>query len=75
VVVAASVPIAVAVNGLRVAVTGIACEIWGRAAAADPWHSLTGWVTFAGSLLLLVLILRWLETTRRQSDQLTPALV
>jgi exosortase len=75
VVVAAAVPIAVVVNGLRVAVTGMACEVWGRAAAADPWHSVTGWLTFAASLMLLMLFLRLLETSRRRSDQLTPALV
>jgi exosortase/archaeosortase family protein len=41
------------VNGLRVAVTGFACEWWGRAAAADPWHTLTGWLTFAAAIGLL----------------------
>lgn len=52
--VAAALPIAVAVNGLRVALTGFACERWGRAAAADPWHTLTGWLTFTVAVTLLV---------------------
>ena len=75
VVVAASVPIAVALNGLRVAVTGVACQVWGRAAAADPWHSLTGLLTFAASLLVLLSILRLLEATRAPSDDLAPAMM
>jgi exosortase len=56
--VATAVPIAVVVNGLRVAATGIACETWGRAAAADPWHTMMGWITFAVSLALLLLLPR-----------------
>jgi len=75
VVVAAAVPIAVALNGLRVAVTGLACQVWGRAAAADPWHSLTGWLTFAASLLVLLSILRLLEVTRASSDDLAPVMI
>ena len=75
VVVAAAVPIAVALNGLRVAVTGLACQVWGRAAAADPWHSVTGLVTFAVSLLVLLSILRLLEVTRAQTDDLAPAMI
>ena len=53
-IVAAAVPIAVAVNGFRVAATGFACEWWGRQAAADPWHTLTGWLTFAAAMALLL---------------------
>jgi exosortase len=56
--VATAVPIAVVVNGLRIAATGIACETWGRVAAADPWHTMTGWITFAVSLALLLLLPR-----------------
>jgi exosortase len=54
VIVAAAVPIAVLMNGLRVALTGLACDVWGPAAARDPWHTSTGWLTFAASLVLLV---------------------
>jgi exosortase len=74
VVVAAAVPIAVALNGLRVAVTGIAVQVWGRGAAADPWHSLAGVLTFVASLLLLMSILRLLEAART-SDDLAPAMI
>ena len=63
VIVAAAVPIAVVVNGLRVAVTGFACEWWGRQAAADPWHTLTGWLTFVAAMALLVALGRLLRGT------------
>jgi exosortase len=61
VIVAAAVPIAVVVNGLRVAVTGFACEWWGRQAAADPWHTLTGWLTFVAAMALLIALGRLLR--------------
>jgi exosortase len=75
VIVAAAVPIAVFVNGLRVAATGIACELWGRAAAADPWHTLTGWLTFAASMALLLSIRRLLATARAPADELSAAMM
>jgi exosortase len=52
--VASTLPIAVVVNGLRVAATGAACEVWGLAASQDPWHTATGWITFVVALLLLL---------------------
>lgn len=53
-IVVASVPIAIAMNGLRIAATGVACEMWGREMASGGWHTFTGWVTFVISLWLLV---------------------
>jgi exosortase len=50
----AAVPIAIAMNGLRIAATGVACEMWGREMASGGWHTFTGWVTFVISLWLLV---------------------
>jgi exosortase len=52
--IAASLPIAIAMNGLRVAATGAACEVWGREIASGGWHTFTGWITFVISLWLLV---------------------
>lgn len=49
-----AVPIAVAVNSLRLAATGAAAEQWGGAALRDPWHSLMGWATFGLSLAALL---------------------
>jgi exosortase len=74
VIMAASIPIAVVVNGLRVAVTGIACELWGRAAAADPWHTLTGWLTFVVSMALLVSLQRLLGLRITPAGDLHPAM-
>ena len=62
-IVAAAVPIAVVVNGLRVAATGFACEVWGRQAAADPWHTLTGWLTFAAAMAMLISLGRLMRAT------------
>jgi exosortase len=64
VIVAAAVPIAVLMNGLRVALTGLACDVWGRVAARDPWHTLTGWLTFAASLALLGAVRALLDEAR-----------
>jgi exosortase len=53
VVIALAPPIAVVTNGLRIAVTGMASEVWGPAAARGAWHEMTGWVTFVVSVMLL----------------------
>jgi exosortase len=74
-IVAAAVPIAVLMNGLRVALTGLACEVWGRAAAADPWHTLTGWLTFAASMVLLLSVQRLVGGAREPAVELPPAMV
>jgi exosortase len=76
IIVAAAVPIAVVVNGLRVAVTGFACELWGPTAATDPWHTLTGWLTFAAAMGLLVSTGRLIGGTRAPaSDDLCAAVI
>ncbi len=59
--VAAAVPIAIVMNGFRIAATGIACEIWGRVAASGGWHTFTGWVTFAASVVVLLQMRRVVE--------------
>jgi exosortase len=52
--------IAVVTNGLRIAATGIASEVWGPAAARGAWHETTGWITFVVSVVLLGAIHRGL---------------
>ena len=74
-IVAAAVPIAVVVNGLRVAVTGFACELWGPAAAQNPWHTLTGWLTFAAAMALLVSTGRLIGNARVADSGLRTAMV
>jgi len=53
-IVALTLPIAIVMNGLRIAATGLACETWGRHMASGGWHTFTGWVTFVVSTFLLV---------------------
>lgn len=53
-VVAAALPIAVALNGVRVALTGVACETWGPRMAKGGWHELAGWITFAAAIATLL---------------------
>jgi exosortase len=50
----ATVPIAILVNGLRIAVTGVAANRYGVAAAEGLFHGLTGWTLFVAAALLLV---------------------
>jgi len=49
-VIAGAVPIAIVMNGLRIAVTGAACEWWSPRAAAGGWHTFEGWMTFVASV-------------------------
>jgi exosortase len=49
-----AIPIAVAMNGLRIAATGAAVMRWGPAAAADPWHTAAGWLTFVAATGVLI---------------------
>ena len=62
-----SLPLAIVMNGLRIAATGLACETWGPRAASGSWHTFTGWITFVVSVFLLVqlqrLMARGLSTT------------
>lgn len=51
--VALTVPIAIVMNGLRIAFTGFACETLGPGAASGGWHTFTGWVTFVASVAVL----------------------
>ena len=74
-IVLAAVPIAIAMNGLRIAATGVACEVWGRGMAAGGWHTLTGWVTFVISLWLLVQASRAVARLRWSGRAWTPGMV
>ena len=56
--VAATLPIAIVMNGLRIAATGLACEAWGAGAASGPWHTFSGWVTFLVAVFALVALQR-----------------
>jgi len=57
-IVAISLPLAIVMNGLRIAATGVACEAWGPRAASGSWHTFTGWITFVVSVFLLLQLQR-----------------
>jgi exosortase len=53
-IVALTVPIAIALNAVRIAVTGLAVEQWGPDAASGGWHTFAGWTTFVAALAILL---------------------
>jgi exosortase len=53
-IIAMAVPIALALNAVRIAATGAACEVWGPRAATGGWHTFTGWLTFVVAVTVLV---------------------
>jgi exosortase len=55
-------PIAVVMNGLRIAATGVATEVWGPVAVHGFWHELAGWMTFVVSIGALLVAHRALES-------------
>jgi exosortase len=58
IVIACALPIAILLNGIRIAATGLACEAWGPAAASGRWHTLTGWITFVVAVAVLAQVQR-----------------
>lgn len=53
---AATVPIAIIANGLRVAGTGFAAHVFSPAAAQGFFHTFSGWLVFVASFAMLVLV-------------------
>jgi len=53
-IVAIAVPVAIVMNGLRIAAVGIACELWTPRVTSGGWHTFTGWVTFVLSVAVLM---------------------
>jgi exosortase/archaeosortase family protein len=50
-----SIPLAMAVNGLRIALTGILYSIWGASVAEDFFHGFSSWLIFIGMIPFLLL--------------------
>ena len=48
-----AIPTAILANALRIAVTGLVVESWGVESARGTLHLFSGWLIFAGSLLLI----------------------
>ena len=74
-IVAASLPIAIVMNGLRIAATGFACEAWGPKAASGSWHTFTGWVTFLISVFALVQLQRAMARVRLTTSPWAPGAI
>jgi len=71
-----TVPIAIVMNGLRIAATGVACEAWGPQLASGGWHTCTGWITFVVSTFVLVQVgnaMTWLDCQRTCSTNVAEA--
>ncbi len=61
----ASIPVAIAANGIRVAGTGIAAHYIGPAAAEGFFHEFSGWLVFIVAFLLLFAVQRAIAWTGR----------
>jgi len=71
--VAATIPIAVIMNGLRIAATGVVVERWGPAFGKGAWHDFTGWITFVASLVMLIAIQRRLNSAQARRTERSDA--
>ena len=57
-IVAMAVPVAIVMNGLRIAAVGIACELWDPRVTSGGWHTFTGWMTFVLSVAVMMQLQR-----------------
>jgi exosortase len=57
-IVASTLPVAIVLNGLRIAATGIASETWGPRVASGSWHTFSGWITFVIAIVVLTQLQR-----------------
>ena len=60
----ASIPIAVAANGLRIVGTGLLVQYWDPEKAEGFFHAFSGWLIFVVSLLMLFAVHRLLVLRR-----------
>ncbi len=65
----ASVPIAVAANGLRIVGTGLLVQYWDPEKAEGFFHAFSGWLIFVVSLLMLFVLHRVINVFRRPEVQ------
>jgi exosortase len=67
-IVAMSLPVAIVMNGLRIAAAGLASEAWGPKAASGSWHTFSGWITFVLSVFVLVQLQRLIARERTPTE-------
>ncbi len=68
-----TVPIAVVVNGLRVAGIGVAAYWYGAGAATDFVHSSSGWLVFLGAIAAMFVAMRVLELVAPAASRVVEA--
>jgi exosortase len=71
-VIATAVPIAIVMNGLRIATTGVICETFGLRAVSGTAHEVMGWITFVVSVGLLAAIASAFDDVRGIGGQTEP---
>jgi exosortase len=64
----ASIPIAVAANGLRIVGTGLLVQYWDPNKAEGFFHAFSGWLIFVVSLLMLFALHRILTLPQRRRE-------
>jgi exosortase D (VPLPA-CTERM-specific) len=70
--IAASIPIAVLLNGLRIGITGLLANRFGPAAAEGFFHDFTGWVVFLAAFAVLVATGRLLALLPPKGERVKP---
>ena len=68
----ATLPIAVFINGLRIGITGILCEYFGKGAAEGFFHDFEGWAMFMLAFIILFLLGRVLRFFPPRHFRATP---
>jgi exosortase len=69
-IVIATIPIAVAANGIRVAGTGIAAHYYGPEAAQGFFHTFSGWIIFVAAFIMMIIfysVIIWMSPNRRRA--------
>jgi exosortase/archaeosortase family protein len=64
----ASIPIAVAANGLRIVGTGLLVQYWDPDKAEGFFHAFSGWLIFVVSLLMLFVFHRFVGVMGRHHE-------
>jgi exosortase/archaeosortase family protein len=64
----ASIPIAVAANGLRIVGTGLLVQYWDPDKAEGFFHAFSGWLIFVVSLLMLFVFHRFIGTITKKNE-------
>jgi len=73
-IVAIAIPIAILMNGLRIAAVGILCEVWDPRVTSGGWHTFTGWITFVASIVVLMEVQRALAPRPAAPDAVEGAM-